>query len=60
MTPTERLAIVRDMSAEGITKADAAARLGMTVRGFDTMLYRHEGSTVWPIGQAPVRRRRGS
>ncbi|KQM92194.1 hypothetical protein ASE70_14865 [Sphingomonas sp. Leaf22] len=59
MTPTERLALVRNMSVEGVTKVDAAARLGMTVRGFDTMLYRHEGSTIWPIGRAPVRRRGG-
>lgn len=59
MTPTERLALVRDMSAAGVTKADAAARLGMTIRGFDTMLYRHEGSTLWPIGRAPARRRGG-
>ena len=59
MTPTERLALVRDMSTAGVTKTDAAARLGMTVPGLESMLYRYEGSTVWPIGRAPARRRRG-
>lgn len=59
MTPTERLAFVRGMSADGVTKEDAAARPGMTVPGFETMLYRYEGSTVWPIGRASARRRIG-
>ncbi|KQM36050.1 hypothetical protein [Sphingomonas sp. Leaf10] len=59
MTPTERLVLVRGMSIEGVTKVDAAARLGMTVSGFESMLYRYEGSTVWPIGRASARRRTG-
>ena len=59
VTRTERLALVRSMSADGVMKADAAARLGMTVRGFNSMLYRYEGSSVWPIERPPVRRRGG-
>ena len=49
MKPMERLNQLRALSAEGLPKADAAARVGMTVAGVDTLLYRLEGTTKWPI-----------
>lgn len=48
MKPLERLGQLRALAAQGVTKADAAARVGLSVRGLDTFLYRHEGTTKWP------------
>lgn len=42
---------LQDMSKAGRTKAEAAEALGLKVSGVDTILYRYEGSTVWPIKQ---------
>ena len=44
-----RFHIIRDCSDEGLTKADAAARAGLSVGGVDTMLYRVLGTSRWPI-----------
>lgn len=44
-----RLEQLRQHSAHGSTKQDAAKAIGMTVAGVDTLLYREEGTTTWPI-----------
>ncbi|MEN2747119.1 hypothetical protein [Sphingomonas sp. T9W2] len=51
MKPMERLAQLRALSGKGLPKADAAARVSMTVAGVDTLLYRLEGTTKWPIAR---------
>ena len=44
-----RLAIVRDCSDAGATKAEAAKRAGLTDAGLKALLFREFGTTVWPL-----------
>jgi len=44
-----RIERARQMSAEGLTKEDAADHLGMHLEAFNAMLRDHLGSKKWPI-----------
>lgn len=46
-----RLEQLRQHSAAGHTKEEAAGAIGMTVAGVDSLLYRVEGTTSWPIAE---------
>jgi hypothetical protein len=46
-----RMEQLRQHSAAGHTKVEAAGAIGMTVAGVDSLLYRVEGSTAWPISE---------
>lgn len=39
-------------SAAGSTKQQAAAAIGITTGGIDSMLYRELGATAWPISNS--------
>lgn len=40
---------LRRFSAEGLTKAEAAQQLSLTIAGINSLLWKKAGSTRWPI-----------
>ena len=44
-----RLCVIRDCSNEGLSKADAAKRAGLSLAGVNSLLSRELGSTAWPM-----------
>jgi hypothetical protein len=44
-----RLEQLRQHSARGSTKQEAAQAIGMTVGGVDNLLYQKEGTSTWPM-----------
>jgi predicted DNA-binding protein (UPF0251 family) len=45
----QRVERVRQYSAHGYTKQEAAAAMNMSEKTFDLFLWRHEGTQAWPI-----------
>jgi len=46
-----RLEQLRQHSAAGRSKADAAERIGLTVHSVNAILKRLEGATTWPMAE---------
>lgn len=41
--------MARACSHEGLNKEDAAARVGLTINGFNGLLRRNTGAQLWPL-----------
>lgn len=50
-----RFEVLRRASEAGEDRADAARRAGLTVRGMNSLLYRRQGTTDWPLAAGPTR-----
>lgn len=49
MRGLQRVALAVQLSEGGLTREEAASRLGLTKSGMIGLLRRHYGSIVWPI-----------